>query len=500
MKRALLAAACVACLVAGSNAWAAPRFGVSEDMPKYAEDGGASLYPRIQALGMGADRFTVRWSPATPTTILEQPFLDRSLPVAARAGMRIVFDVYPTDAPTFAFDGDARTVLFAAYLQTLARRYPQVTEFIVGNEPNESFFWQPQFGAAGEQVSAARFEKLMAASYDALKAVDPAIRVIAAGPSNEANDRTSTSPVRFLKALGEAYRASGRQVPLMDALGFHVYPRSNSDPPSKPFGWPNAGAADLARIKQAVWDAFQGTAQPTFAEGPAAGGGLKLFVDEFGWQAAIDAGYAVLYTGAENVPAISEAEQANNYRALIGMLACDPAVSDAFVFHLVDERDLARFQSGLLRANLSERASYGAVRNAIAAAGSCAAPVSWTHTTLVDGAQATFGRKSYPARQAIFGVSATAGEDAGGKAGIFRIASAEARPKAAALDRSLASAGGPAAVRTTFKLVKASYRPRFEFRGKLKPGYYVFAVRLTADMNPSRSQTFVSPAFRVGNL
>ena len=285
----------------------------------------------------------------------------------------------------------------------------------------------------------------------------------------------------------------------MDALGFHVYPRSNSDPPSKPFGWPNAGAADLARIKQAVWDAFHGTAQPTFAERRRRRGrGLKLFVDEFGWQAAIDAAHAILYTGTENVPAISEAEQAANYRAMIGMLACDSAVSDAFVFHLVDERDLARFQSGLLRANLSERASYGAVRNAIAAAGSCAAPVSWTHTSLVDGAQATFGRKSYPARQAIFGVSATAAEDAGGKAGIFRIASAKARPQAAALDRSLASAGGPAAVRTTFKLVKASYWPRFEFRGKLKPGYYVFAVRLTADMNPSRSQTFVSSTFRVG--
>ena len=115
-----------------------------------------------------------------------------------------------------------------AYLQTLARRYPQVTEFIVGNEPNEAFFWQPQFGPAGEQVSAAAFEKLMAASYDALKAVNPAIRVIAAGPSNEGNDHTSTSPVRFLRALGDAYRASGRQAPLMDALGFHVYPRSNS--------------------------------------------------------------------------------------------------------------------------------------------------------------------------------------------------------------------------------------------------------------------------------
>ena len=50
--------------------------------------------------------------------------------------------------------------------------------------------------------------------------------MIAAGPSNEGNDKTSTSPVRFLDALGDAYRASGRTAPFMDALGFHVYPRA----------------------------------------------------------------------------------------------------------------------------------------------------------------------------------------------------------------------------------------------------------------------------------
>src|SRR5262249_54810168 len=148
MTRALVLLASVACLCTGANAWAAPRFGVSEDMPKYAKDGGASLYPRIRALGMSETRFTVRWSPATPTTILEQGFLDRSMPVAERAGMRIVFAVFPLEAPTFATAGDARTLMFAAYLQALARRYPQVTDFIVGNEPNEAYFWQPQFGAA----------------------------------------------------------------------------------------------------------------------------------------------------------------------------------------------------------------------------------------------------------------------------------------------------------------------------------------------------------------
>jgi hypothetical protein len=501
VKRAALVAASAACLLAGSNAWAAPpRFGVAEDMPKYAGDGGASLYPRIRGAGLTETRFTVRWSPATPTTILEQGFLDRSMPAADRAGMRIVFDVFPLEATAFGTDAGTRSALFSAYLQTLARRYPQVTDFIVGNEPNEAYFWQPQFGPSGEQLSGAAFARLLASAYDALKAVNPAIRVIAAGPSNEGNDRSSTSPVRFLKALGDAYRASGRQAPLMDALGFHVYPRTNTDPASKPYGWPNAGGADLARLKQAVWDAFQGTPQPTFAEGPAASDvGLKLVIDEFAWQVAIGPGLAGRYTGAENVPTISEAEQADRYRQLIGMLSCDPAVSDVMVFHLVDESDLARFQSGLLRVDLSERPAYGAVRQAAAAAGGCATPVTWTHANGVEGARAIFAPKRYPARQTIFGVSATALEDAAGKAGVFRVAHAKARPEAATLDRSLASVGDslPAA-KTAFKPVKANYTPRLEFRGRLTPGFYVFAVRLTADMNPQRSQTFVSRVFRVG--
>jgi hypothetical protein len=496
-----LAGACAAFLVAAGVASASPRFGVAEDATKYADDGGASLYPRIQAAGMVENRFTVRWNPADPTTIQEQGFLDRSLPAAARAGMRIVFDVYPLDAFAFSSSPATRAGLFAAYLQTLARRYPQVDDFIVGNEPNESYFWQPQFGAAGEVVSAAAFLPVMTAAYDALKAVRPEIRVIAGGPSNEGNDKTSTSPVRFLNALGDAYRASGRTAPFMDALGFHVYPRVNTNPPSKEFSWPNAGGADLARLKQAVWDAFAGTAQPTFPEGLATpgAGSLGLVVDEFGWQVEIGAAHLSHYHGAENVPTISEAEQATYYAELVRTLACDPAVTDVMVFHFVDERDLGRFQTGLIRLDGSERPSYGAMRAAIASAPSCGPLAAWSHASGVVGAQAIFDTRSQPARRAVFGFSATAGEDAVAKAGIFRVSGSRAKAMTREIDRSLASLEGAAKpVLTALTDVKAGYTPRMEFRGRLTPGRYVFGVRLTAAMNRGRSQTLVSKPFRVG--
>jgi hypothetical protein len=287
----------------------------------------------------------------------------------------------------------------------------------------------------------------------------------------------------------------------MDALGFHIYPRTNTNPPSRQYAWPNAGGADLARVKQATWDAFGGTAQPTFPEGPALAGNaaLGLVVDEFGWQVAIEPALAARYTGAENVPTVSEAEQAGNYAELIRMLSCDSAVTDAMVFHLVDESDLNRFQTGLLRADRSERPSYGAARDAIAAAASCAAPTSWTHATGVAGAKAVFAERNHPATRAIFGISATASEDAAAKAGMFRVGGPKARPQPAEISRSLASASGPSTpALTAIKLVKAGYTPRFEFRGRLQPGYYVFAIRLSAAMNPARSQTLVSRVFKVG--
>ena len=136
---------------------------------------------------------------------------------------------------------------------------------------------------------------MLAAGYDALKAVNPAITVIGVGLSPrgndiaEAADNPSTSPVRCLRDIGAAYRASGRTKPIMDELAFHAYPEQDSQPFGVASSWPKVGLVDLARLKQAVWDAFNGTAQPTFAETgqslmlPA----LRLRIAEVGWQVGV---------------------------------------------------------------------------------------------------------------------------------------------------------------------------------------------------------------------
>ena len=333
-----------------------------------------------------------------------------------------MFDVFSIDPFAFGAATETRAALFASYLQKLARTYPQVTDFIVANEPNERYFWRPQFTPAGAQASGADFLRVLARAYDALKAVNPKIRVIAAGLSGEGNDRTSTSPVRFLKAMGDAYRRSGRDTPVMDALAFHAYPQRNTHPPSRKYAWPNASAADLARIKQAVWDAFTGTAQPTFPEVPqkTGAGTLGLVIGEFGWQVDIGPALEARYNGKENVPTVTEAVQADYYAEVIGTFACDPAVTDALLLHLVDDPDLGRFQTGLLRLDGSERPSYAAVQKAIAAARNCNAEAKWSHATGVVGAKAIFGARDHPATKAIFGISTRAQEEAGAKAGMFR--------------------------------------------------------------------------------
>ena len=95
-KRLLLAAATAVLLLAPvGGASAQLRFGVADETAKYADDGGAAVYATLHDLGMSEDRFTIRWDASQPDTIPEKPFLDRSVPVAAARGVRIIFDVYP---------------------------------------------------------------------------------------------------------------------------------------------------------------------------------------------------------------------------------------------------------------------------------------------------------------------------------------------------------------------------------------------------------------------
>ena len=466
----------------------AARVGFADDAGKYADDGGAAFFADLRAAGGTDNRIRVLWDPERPATILEQPFLDRALPVAKAHGVRVVFHVYP-QTPTSITASPARVKRFAAFLAKLAAEYPDVREFVVGNEPNQPRFWRPQFSPTGTRLAANAYVGLLAASYDALKAVDPAIRVIGLGLSGRGNDtalapsNASTSPVRFLRDLGAAYRASGRTLPLMDELGLHLYPRSDRDAVQAGDRWPRAGIVNLPRLKQAIWDAFGGTAQPTVEEG------LKLRIDEIGWQVAVPEGRREAYHGSETAAVTSERAQALNYAKAIEIASCDRSVSGLYLLHLSDDPDLERYQSGVRRADGSARPAYAAVR--AAARKRCPKPRAWRHTTRVVGARAGFARGRTASRlRRSWGFTVTAAEQASYVAAVF--------PAGTASARALASRRAVGAEMATFGRVRAGWSPRVRFPLRaLRPGRYVYAVRLRAEMNPKRSTVLVSRVFTV---
>ena len=394
-------------LLAGASVGAAADVGANDDSAKHSADGGAALYAEMAALGLRQTVIGVRFVPSEAMVVQDKPLLDRAIASAQAAGLRVVLAAYPYP-PREIEAGLSSPSLFASYVGVLASIYPEVKHFVIGNEPNQPAFWRPQFDVAGEIASAPAFGPYLAAAYDILKAVDPAITVIGVGLSPRGNDRPtarnniSTSPVRFLRALGSWYRGSGRTLPLMDGFSFHPYPNEATDSLERGYSWPNAGFANLDRLKQALWDAFHGTGQPTTSDG------LKLHLDEVGWQ--VDTAGRPGYRGRENVPVADEVTQAAIYGQLIREAACDPDVASLSFFGYRDDGLRTGFQAGLSRADGSARPSAASVQAAIAASVCVAELRAWSPGIEVLGTKVAVGGQSSEVMTRV-----AAGEDARAK-------------------------------------------------------------------------------------
>jgi hypothetical protein len=385
-----VAATCALALLAGASSAPAADVGANDDSAKHAADGGSAMYRGMAALGLRQTVIGVRFRPSRPLLIQDKELLDRSIPNALAAGLRVVLAIYPYP-PREIEVGLGSPAFFGAYVSTVARAFPQVRQYVIGNEPNQPAFWRPQFTRSGTNASAAAFGRYLAAGYDSLKAIDPSLRVVGIGLSPRGNDKpraknnVSTSPIRFLRALGVWYRKAHRTRPLMDAFSFHPYPNRATDPLDRGYGWPNAGFVNLDRVKQALWDAFHGTAQPTTLNG------LTLHLDEIGWQ--VDTSRRAGYQGAENVPVTDERTQAAIYGDLIRRAACDPDVDEVSFFGFRDDGLRTGFQAALHRADGSARPAAAAVQAAIeeTSEGCADEEVSWMPMEEVAGAQVVLG-------------------------------------------------------------------------------------------------------------
>jgi hypothetical protein len=470
-------ASLAAALVLAGNA-SALDVGVVDDYG-IAPENAPWFFDSLADLGMRENRISIAWDPDAPSSIQRQQALEFYVTYASLRGIRVVFGVAPAKARSITSQPNA-AAQYAAFLQQLARTFPTVKDYVIGNEPNQPRFWQPQFGRRGEPLAPAAYYSLLARSYDALKAVDPSIMVIGVGLSPRGNDQpkakdnVSISPVRFISGLGKAYRRARRQKPIMDELGFHPYPDRDTDSLMKGYRWPNAGVPNLGRMKQAFWDAFHGTRQPTFGEGRARGR-IAFRLGELGWQVGVVPASAEAYRGRESVRTTSEANQSGIYNRAIRYLACDASVRSVLFFLLRDEPDLERWQAGLVRADGSRRPSFDSVKGTVAQTGGrCPGRMrAWRHSRTVAGAKVRFPKKRVlPARRLTLALVANAEEDATVEAGLYR---------------------GTRRVRRQRSTVRA-YRSRIvRFRTRFRPGRYTFRVTLRAALNPSRSKRFSAP-------
>jgi hypothetical protein len=313
--------------------------------------------------GLDAIRLTAPWRRGETAPLPDDlDSLENAVDAADLDGITVFLSVFPAGSSQTPRVARERAD-FAAFAASLASSLPTVHRFIVGNEPNLNRFWLPQYGKDGRDVAATAYEATLARTYDAIKQVSPTATVIGGALSPRGNDSVVSrkhSPTTFIRDLGLAYRRSGRTRPIMDGFSFHPYEDNSSLPPT--FAHPHSttiSLADYAKLVRLLATAFDGTAQ--------LGSRLPILYDEFGVQSRIPAAKRSLYDG--RIPGtdrpVTEATQALYYTEALALAACQPTVDGLLIFHVADEPDLDRWQSGLYYADGTPKTSLPVVRHGI---------------------------------------------------------------------------------------------------------------------------------------
>jgi hypothetical protein len=351
MRLWLLAAfSAVAALVAPGLATAGPGLvvgAVEDDVRAPTLIEAEARMTEFRVSGFRAVRVTSYWTPGlTRPTDDELRVLRNVGDAGLRNGVRVYVTVMSPGSRTSPVTEEARAE-FASYAAAMVRAVPSLEHVIVANEPNLNRFWLPQFGIDGTSAAPGAYLALLAQVYDAVKAVSSDVHVYGGALSPRGSDRPSGarpthSPTVFIQQMGVAYRASGRNRPVMDAFVIHPYGDNSSQSPAT--AHPNTttiGIADYGKLVALLGQAFDGTAQP--------GSELPIFYGEFGVESEIPAGKASLYTGAEPATTrpVNESTQAAYYESALALAFCQPTVDGMLLFLSRDERARPGWQSGI---------------------------------------------------------------------------------------------------------------------------------------------------------
>jgi hypothetical protein len=336
--------------------------GATEDAVRAPTLAGAKAEMDLLVLaGFRGVRITQIWAPGNRTVSEHDRTILENVAAAAKLDHVTVLTSITNQGSRTTPLSDDDQADFAAYAASVVKAVPELTIVIVGNEPNLNRYWLPQFADDGTDAAAPAYESLLARTYDSVKAVSSGITVVGGAVSPRGGDvaggiRPTHSPTVFIQDMGRAYRDSGRTDPVMDGFAFHPYEDNSSIAPVDG-AHPNSttiSLADYDKLVTLLGDAFGDYELP-------------IWYDEFGVESQIPAAKQALYTGTEptTTKPVPEATQAAYYRQAVQMVFCQPNVRGLFLFHTVDEKDLAAWQSGVYYADETPKTSLKATKLAL---------------------------------------------------------------------------------------------------------------------------------------
>ncbi len=338
---------------------------VEDDVRASTLVGAEARMSTLRLAGFRAVRITTYWTPSLTTpSDAELQVLENVGAAGARNGVRVYVTVMHPGSRTTPLTDESRSE-FASFAAAVVRGAPSVRHVIVGNEPNLNRFWLPQFALDGSNAASSAYLALLAQTYDALKAAATDVRVYGGalsprGADNATGSRPTHSPTTFIRDLGIAYRASGRDRPVMDAFAIHPYPDNSSQPPTVAHPLTTTiGVADYGKLVFLLGEAFDGTGQP--------GSSLAILYGEFGVESEIPADKVALYTGSEpeTTKPVPETTQAAHYEQALALAFCQPNVEGILIFLSRDERARAAWQSGVFYVDGTAKTSLAPVREAL---------------------------------------------------------------------------------------------------------------------------------------
>jgi hypothetical protein len=340
--------------------------GAAEDAAKDGGAIGADAKMSLAALaGFDTIRVTSIWHPGERAIDGgERSTLQAVADSAVLHGIRLIVSVYPFGSKTVPQYATTRAQ-FAAYAASIPRLVPSIRYVIVGNEPNLNRFWMPQFTKTGLDAAASSYLGLLAQTYDAIKTAAPGTVVIGGSLAPRGSDnpqllRPTHSPTRFILDLGAAYRRSHRTRPVMDWFSIHPYLEHSRVPPSVAHPRTTTiSVADYDKLVGLLGRAFDGTHQR--------GSTLPILYDEFGVQTSAPTDKRQLYAN-QDLPsaddAVDEGTQGRYYRQALQLAACQKNVVGLLFFHVSDEADLDRWQSGVYYADDTPKSDLPVVKAA----------------------------------------------------------------------------------------------------------------------------------------